>query len=195
MKHFLGTAFAVVLTAAIMAPNTARSSVIINFVETGGGVTMTLSGSLNLTGATSWTGGNLQPANVTPLNASLLVAGNTQLFFGLTGSDNNFGPGPQALPATFSGSQFALLATLGAFGVPLTYTSGDLLSSTMIFDATDFATLGMVVGTYVWSIPSGDTITLNIVPTSIPAPAGLPLALAGVGAVALVRRRRKHAAV
>ena len=48
MKHFAWAALALVIGAVAMTPNTAQSAVIITFEETGGDVTMTLTGSLNV---------------------------------------------------------------------------------------------------------------------------------------------------
>ncbi|MEZ6192941.1 MAG: PEP-CTERM sorting domain-containing protein [Phycisphaerales bacterium] len=59
----------------------------------------------------------------------------------------------------------------------------------MIFTGTDFATLGVTEGSYVWSWGSGgsaDSLTLNIVPE--PASVAL-LVLAGLGITVAVETR------
>ena len=44
--------------------------------------------------------------------------------------------------------------------------------------------------TEVLTLPTGDTITWTTEATPVPVPAGLPLAVAGLGALAWVRRRK-----
>ena len=194
MKHFLGAAFAVVLTAALMAPNTARSAVIINFEETITGVTMTLSGTLDLTGATPFGQAN-SVSGINPGLAIVSIGGSlSDTYLGLSGP-SSFGTGGMFSPSSVTGSPFFMLLANDRFRVPAGYpiTGGPTLDATLTFDGENFASMGLTLGQqFVWTIPSGDTITLNIIAASVPAPAGLPLALAGLGAVALIRRRRKR---
>ena len=200
MKHFLGTAFAVVLIASVMTPNTARSAVIITFEETGGSITMDLSGSLDLTGATPL-GTNAFGTLFSPTSiifGLMLVTGtNTvDVYAGLSGPSAVGGGGLNfVIPASPSSTSFWLQPVFNQFAVPEGYASGDPLNVTLSFTGQSFATMGLTQGDqFIWTIPSGDTITMNIGTLSVPAPAGLPLALAAFGAVALIRRR-KHAAV
>ena len=194
MKHFLGAMLVFVLTAVVVAPNTARSAVIINFAETGGNVTMNLSGSLDLTGAAPGASSPNNPFIIPAIGViSVRDPAGRDAYSGLSGPAG-FGTGGLGFASTFSGSGFLIRLDIGTFEVPLGYVSNDPLSSAMTFNGTDFATRGMIVGTYVWTLPSSDTITVNVGVASVPAPAGLPLALAGLGAVVLIRRQRKHRA-
>jgi hypothetical protein len=74
----------------------------------------------------------------------------------------------------------------------------------MTFNSATFSSLGLTPGAYTWflidpppatlfdadTFPTGDTITLNIVPI----PAALPLFATGVAAVAYAGRRKRKAA-
>ena len=197
MKHFLGTAFAVVLIASVMTPNTAQSAVIINFEETGGSITMDLSGSLDLTGATFALGASSTAVYFSPSSSffnSMLVTGTgmVDLYSGLSGPANLGGSTATALADSPSSTSFWLRPALNQFAVPDGYVSNDPLNATLTFTGQTFMSLGLTEGDqFIWTLPN-DTITMNIGPVPVPAPAGLPLALAGVGAVALIRRQRKH---
>ena len=197
MKHFLGAAFAVVLTAALMAPNTARSAVIINVEETSGNVTIDLSGTLDIAGATP-AGQSVFAASFSPtssVNDLMLVTGtNTvELYSGLSGPPTLGGGTPVFVITSSASTSFWLAPALNQIGVPAGYASGDPLNATLTFSGQSFMSFGLTAGDqFVWTLPSMDTITMNIIPASVPAPAGLPLALAGLGAVALIRRQRKH---
>ena len=200
MKHFLGAMLVSVLTVAVMAPNPARSAVIINFEETGGNVTMDLSGSLDLTGATPSGGGPIGLALFSPTSSiadAILLTGTGLIdrYLSLSGPSVVGGGGPPTVfPDSPSSTSFWLRPLANEFAVPSGYASGDPLNITLTFTGQTFMSLGLTEGDqFVWTLPN-DTITMNIGPLSVPAPAGLPLALAGLGAVAFVRRRRKRSA-
>ena len=189
MKHFAWAALALVIGAVAMTPNTAQSAVIITFEETGGDVTMTLTGSLNVSalGTPSLTtvGNGVGPS------IPNIAVGNVIDFYGSAGlTGPAFGPGGPAGASSASGDSFFFNVSLDAVGVPGGYVSGTALSSTLTFLGETFLSMGMTPGSYLYTFP-GDTITVNVGPVSVPAPAGLPLMLMGLGAVALVRQRRK----
>ena len=196
MKHFLGAMLVSVLTVAVMAPNPARSAVIINFEETGGSVTMNLSGSLDIAGtsfsfSTPFFTTFFSPTSSFGPNASILVTGNNvaDIYFGLSGPSVVGSATGSFFPANPSSTSFWLMPTFNEIGVPAGYASGDPLNATLTFTGQSFASMGLTAGDqFVWTLPN-DTITMNIVAAS--APAGLPLALAAFGAVALIRRRRR----
>ena len=191
MKHFMWAALAVVLSVGALAPKSAHSAVIIDFVETGGDVTMTLTGSLNVsalgTPSSSGTGFSM----VWPSRVRIAVSGTVDMYSGVGLTGPALGTGGVNPTLTLSGDPFFMDTSEDRLGVPAGYVSGTALSSTLTFLNTDFASLGMAPGSYLYTFP-GDTITVNVGSiASVPAPAGLPLALAGLGAVALVRQRRK----
>ena len=119
--------------------------------------------------------------------------------FSIIGGSNSFnerpfgfGTGPEALATSGSGDTFGfdefsqlILPATDPFG---TYVPGDLLSGSATYAGADFATLGMEVGTYVWSWGEGDTFdsfTLNVVPEPSTA------LLMSLGLVGLASRRRR----
>ena len=196
MKHFVWAALAVVLSVGALTPKSANSAVIINFVETGGDVIMDLSGSLDVSAlGTPGTGSVFDAiapsSSIVAVGISPAIFGDIYGGVGLTGPA--FGTGGPGFADSASGDDFLLDGSADNILVPFGYVSGAPLSSTMTFLGQTFLSLGMTPGTYVYTYPA-DTITINVGPVSIPAPAGLPLALAGLGTVALVRQRRKKTA-
>ena len=201
-----------------------------NFTETGGDVVVTASGSI--TDSRAWTvmaqnttvGSYIDPSqgqlgfgNGTSTVANLFFASGTQQ------SGNwisGFGPGtptptPTPTPATSYGGDtlgfvrnfpFATL-TFPALALPTGYSFNpsfsQLLSSTLTFTGTDFTTLGITTGSYVFQ-NGGDTIQLTVgsgggsgggssVPDAGPGPA-LALLLGGLGLRQWRSSRRARAA-
>lgn len=175
------------LAALCFSVGSADAAVTWDFEETASGVFGTLSGSLDLTGATSYRTGPYSKA-LTPNYAVLSTGGDLSIFSGATGP-KSFGTSNSKSP-TVSGSLFYLYGAQGQYGVSNSYVSGSALSGTMNFAGATLASLGLSEGSFVWTVP-GDTITLNFrTATPVPLPASLPLLLAALGTGALLRRRR-----
>ena len=107
---------------------------------------------------------------------------------------SDFGPG--VLPG---GTSFATSGSGDTFGpirsgliVPQGYNSGDLLSGSATYAGETFESLGMDVGTYVWTWGDGgtaDSFTLNV----IPEPGSALLLGMGLAGLSVVRRSRRRA--
>lgn len=70
--------------------------------------------------------------------------------------------------------------------VPSMYVSGDLLgASSATFQNATLASLGVSPGNYVWTLPSGDTVSVNIVPI----PAAFWLLTSALGFLGWLRAR------
>lgn len=132
----------------------------------------------------------------------------------------SFGTGGIVTNGTPTGDFFTLdgIQGLDAVGLPVGYQSNDPLSATLTFAGATFASLGITPGTYVMDLavaPPGDpvidvalapegsvfvvdpstfdnsiTLVFGEIDSVIPLPAGLPLLLAGLGGLALLRRKK-----
>jgi hypothetical protein len=79
--------------------------------------------------------------------------------------------------------------------VPTGYVSGDPLSDSETFDNATFASLGLTVGDYTWTLPS-DSYTIDVeAPVAVPEPASLTLLGISAGMTLLAARRRRRSAV
>ena len=103
-----------------------------------------------------------------------------------------FGNGGEVQATQWNGDSAGLWVEQGFFYVPLGYVSGSALSNAATWANTTLADLGLSTGTYSYTF---GTNTYNVivgdasVPT-VPVPATLPLVLAALGGLALLRRRK-----
>lgn len=198
MKLGLSKRLLVAAAATLIAYLPASSSVIINIIESGGGISVDYSGSLDISGATAdSTYGGHSPG---------MIAGGTNWWIGgPTGSvteynfssyDGPFGTSTSFItpPTTQSGDPFWIWGDNNgtpSVGLVSNYISGDAISGSLTFAGTSFASFGMTAGTsFNYYIPN-DVVVVNIggaAPAPAPAALGfLGLGLAGLG---LARRRR-----
>jgi hypothetical protein len=175
----------------------AEAGFIVTAIETPGGVVFSGGGNLDLNGATL-NAMTTDEAAISPA-AGLLVIGPTSFtlddaYSPLTGP-KSFGAGGIVAASSGFGDHVGFSTTFdpsGVIVVPHGYTSGAPLESSSTYAGATFASLGMTPGTYVYTLPSSDTFTLQI-GAAVPEPSSLSLALCGLGAVGLAgyARRRK----
>ncbi len=193
--------FLAVASCSIAGTVPARATVIVTVSETGGDVVFSGSGTLDLTAwdfqVTFVLGSSVTPDGAflvgpagpspipavdiyeTPLNFSgpLSIGPGSTFSSSTSGSGDTFGPRFEVPPGLV---------------VPFGYLSGNALSGSSTYAGETFASLGIAPGTYVWSWGSGgsaDSLTLNIVAT-VPEPSAFVLTGLGAGALLFRRRRR-----
>jgi hypothetical protein len=201
----LAVAGAVALGLA--APREAEAALTFTFLEQGGNVIGSGSGSFNLAGlrlVQSETNTRVT-SQIRPLGAVLSIGSpdpvSLDLYVGFT-STPVFGVGYGS--GSFTNASAAtggpLIFAVGSFAVPGGYASGAPLSGSITFTGASFASLGMTPGTYVWTWGSGETadsFTLQVgrAPTQepgvVPAPASALLLGAGLLGLAVTRRRAR----
>lgn len=207
----------VALSAALIAAP-AQAGVLFAFEEVNGDVVGTLSGSLDVSGVSD-TGvfDRFLGEGIAPNLAQVASSGGVTAFvdtFAVMGPAS-LGSGGPTFASVSSGDAFLLSGgfTDGiVLALPDGYSGADL-SGTLSFAGATLQGLGITPGDYVYTLvedipglpPSqeslfaasaaapANTITLRFTPGEaavIPLPAGLPLLLAGLGALALLRRKR-----
>jgi hypothetical protein len=169
-----------------------QASIIVTAVQTGGDVTLSSNGgSIDLFGLTLF-GNASASAIIWPSSPNLVMgpssATSIDVYLGtINYSGVDFGSGSETLASTGTGALFGVVEP-NTLVVPGGYSSGFLLSaSTSTYSGQSYASLGMTPGSYVWSFPSAETITLNITPVPIPAAAWL--FASAVGLLGWVRRK------
>jgi hypothetical protein len=186
-----------------ISAESARADVLWLFGQTGGHVVGTLSGSLDLTGASPSGGGALVGAAIFPSGGTITNS------FGSLDNYRGFGPasfgsGTNTFAASVMGSVFGFDGDLSQTDIflPSGYMSGSALSGTITFANATFASLGITAGDYVYSLLNDagvpvDTITVRFVPPSeVPLPGALSFFATGLIGLGLLgwRRKRKQAA-
>lgn len=196
-------------------PGAAHASYLFTFAETGAGVTLTGSGSLNISGLSNPQTANDQGGGfVDPSLIAVEVGGLGSLdAYGVTfDSSQSFGTGDGGQADTGTGPIVGFFGvTSGAVIVHAGYSSGSIADSYSLFSGQTFASLGLTPGTYVYhySYPPEvdfiaraaisesylDTITVRV--GTVPLPASAPLfgaALAVLGAAGYGLKRSPKAA-
>jgi hypothetical protein len=184
----------------------AEAAYIAYLYQDGGNVVGTGSGSLDTSDLTNFGG----EAATNSVNASLGYlhlddqTDNANAFGVVTGPLSFGGGGSFVASTAGNGNAVSIQGNFNGqsvIAVPTGYASGLALgTSTITFDGTTLAALGVTDGTYTWTWGTGpdtDSFTLNIgeaPPTSTPEPASLALLGTGLAALGLNRRRRRKGA-
>ena len=191
------------LRLIIAGSGPAEAAFTFTFLEQGGDVVATGSGSIDLGGLSPVRTDVLPNSGTIPKEAVVGVAGTVSVYSGITGP-GSIGPGGFVTASSGGGEAAAVNGSLGVLGVPTGYVSGSAFSNNMVFTGQTFASLGLIPGTYSWTWDTGamaDRVTVQIGPTAVPEPATsllLGAALLGFAAAyrlcgpdRLGRRRRR----
>lgn len=155
---------------SLTAQAVTASGILINVVESGGDVVATASGSINTTGFGS-------PINV---GASSRLIGRfpgnnsdwVRLGGGVSGALSAYTTLSISPPSTQFASIMAINATTSTgdtvgirndlLELPSSYVSGAVISGSSTWSNKTLVQLGLTAGTYVWSLPNSQTVTVQI---------------------------------
>ncbi len=184
----------------VLAATSANASVVVNIYEDAGNVVTTYSGTLDLGGVSVSTGLGIGPDQLRPAYPAYYRLGGAYVGFGgAAGSGASWIGGTGLIAASSaSGDLFGFRGDVNVVYFGAGYISGSLISGGMTFAGATLASLNMVEGIYnnlfTWGSGSNaDSISMVIsktAPSPVPLPAGLPLLIAGLGAIGLIRRRK-----
>lgn len=177
--------------AGLLMPVAAQAAITINVVEVGANVVATGSGSFTSPGVPN---GGLANYSIT-INASrgaVLVGAQipTNRYYILTpvrtfGTQSSF-----YFPVASAGDAFGVYGQDGALFLPAGYVSGQSLSGSATYGNQTLASMGLSVGTYVFSSGT-DTVTINIGANAgaVPEPVSWAMMIVGMGMVGFAVRR------
>jgi hypothetical protein len=172
----------------------AEAAVVMTLSESGGNVNLVASGTLNMAAiSANFSGGATGFLKPNDLYLTTLGSGfaDTSIHNGVVGP-TSFGLGSIGFAANSgSGDALGVFGSFGGLIVPRGYVSGAPLSGTSTWSGQTFSSMGVTPGTYVYSWGAGataDTLTINV-GAAVPEPSSSLLGL--VGALSLLRRRRR----
>lgn len=192
MKKF---AFTLLAAAALLGSLPTRSHAAFTFTlsQADGNVTITGSGTINLTGLTS-NGALGSVAGINPSNA-FVGAGtptNGTYYSGLTGPAN-FGAASFTRASTSTGNFVQLSGSNNYVCVPTGYVSNSALSDTITLTGATFSSLGFTPGTYTYTWGTGANADSLTVTSVVPEPSTWTAIFAGAGLLGFVTLRRRAA--
>ena len=161
--------------------------------QVGADVVATGSGAFNLMGLDFFASGVANGFGVSAINGTIVMGSgvNTGVdtYNGFTGP-TSFGSGGDFFANTGSGDFVAIQGFLGGhLYVPHDY-AGAALSDSITFNNSNFATMGLTPGTYVWSWGDGANQNFTLQIGSVPD-GGSTVSLLGFASLGLVALRRK----
>ncbi|MEO0796379.1 MAG: hypothetical protein AAFX93_14510 [Verrucomicrobiota bacterium] len=157
-----------ITTGSLLLTSATHAVLTINVTESGSNVVFSGSGDLDLTGASfieTAPSGSFNEV-VVPSNG---VFANQPSFptifdtYSLTSPHVSYGPGAFFSSSTGNATGTPFIVTSGSQRVllPTGYTTGDPIAFTTTFVGQSFASLGISIASYSWTVPS-DIINLNI---------------------------------
>lgn len=177
----------------LVCASSAQAAAIMSFQEVGGNVVGTLSGSLNLNGMTfssGWSSGSNYVDPVEGLFGTGAPGSNQDGYLDQV-AGGVWGTGGATSASSTTGDAVFLWGGGGDLWLPGGYVSGGALSGTLSFAGASLASLGATLGDHVYTLSSGDTLTVRV-GAAVPEPGSLALAVTSLSLLGLsVRRRRR----
>lgn len=189
---------ATVAISGILAATAANAALVINISQVGLDVVVAGSGRINTAGLTNY-GAGPSPTGVGGAYGLAVVGINGGYSDGYGYAFTNpgtFGTGDGTIADSGNGSNFGLIggSDYNAIYLPINYISGTALSGTSLFNNTTLASLGLTIGSYVFNVSNGDTVTVNIGPVAaaVPETATWAMMIAGFGMMGAAMRTRRR---
>jgi len=175
---------------AISASN-AHAKYVAIFDQSGPNVSERGSGTFDVTDLSSANDEPVIVAQVEP-QAGEFISGffhaKTMIFQGAITGPLTFGVGGLTTASLSSGDPVGLIS-FGLLYVPFLYTSGSPVLGSSAYLNASYSSLGMTVGTYVWSWGSGDHADTFTIEVDLPEPSTWALMLLGFAGVGFASRR------
>lgn len=196
-----GKSLALAAGAIFLLCSYGRAATIVTLEQAGSDVVATASGSIDLTGLTFQYSSSGGANDVVASQATIAFknGGTIDVYSGITGP-SSFGSGSITFASSQTGDVFGVIGYMNNIQLPGGYVSGAVLSSTLTWDNTTLAALGVTPGTYTWTWGSGDhadSVTLYAgvtPPTEAPEPGSVLLLSAGfAGFAGLTLRKHRRA--
>lgn len=188
----IAVAAALAVVAPMMAAPASASTININVVETGSGIELTGSGSVDLTGLTlAFDNISNIGSFVNPAEGGFGFDSGGLMDFYTTAPQAIFGPGGLIFVSDVgTGDNFgvAFSGFTAGFIVPSDYQSNDPLQFSLFIAGETLASLGIA------AIDVAETLgnnTISITFTEVPLPAAAPFLLTGIAGLIAVRRRKR----
>lgn len=183
-------ASAVFAILAIAAPG-AFAAYVITIAQNGSNIVASGSGSLDLTDSTNSGYVNWE-SFIGPSQAKVLVGSTTlEYLYYVSGSTTSFGTGGFKDADSSSGTAIAIAGSYNGLYVAASYVSGSITSGTATWNDTTLSGLGLLDGTYTWTLASDDTISVVVGGSISAVPEPASIALLGIPAAFTVFRRRR----
>ncbi len=187
---------ATVAVLGISTATAANAALIFSIDQVGGNVVSSGAGNLNTAGLTDPFNGSPYP-QISGSNGIVIVGDTAQVsrysnaFIGATPSFSN---GTQRIANGASGNTFGILAGLRFLYLPTNYISGSALNGTATYSNQTLASLGLIAGSYVYSLNNSDTVTVNVGPVAaaVPEPGTWAMMLLGFGMIGATARYRRR---
>ena len=159
----------------------APAAIVVTAYESGTDVIFEAEGSLDITGLTPLSSGNTN-AFISPAENRFSLGATDILpfdFYLATSSARAFG---SLFITSFadSGEGMRLGASASGINLPANYESGTDISASAIFNLASFESLGLIEGSYIWTLSTNDSLTLNVTTAPIPLPAAIWMLLSGL---------------
>ena len=178
---------------------TANAAAVYEFNVIDGNIVGTLSGTIDVNGAEVSSDGTLGTGIFFGSPAGILQIADADpepaTSYSITGP-GSFSTGAGMLPmgATFTGSEL-FLNSGDTFTLPDDQLVGGVATmvGTFFLEGMDFEDLGIIVGSYTYTLTNGDTFTLvfNDMVAPVPVPGALALFVPAIAGGVIARRRRK----
>jgi len=197
MNKIASLTIGIALAATVWFPR-AKAEFIVNIDQVGSNVVETGSGSLSLNGAVLFDSGagaapSTHPSSAPSILLGLAPLGSVDAYIGAITGPGNFGTGGQTFADIGTGDSVGIAPGGRSFIlVPAGYVSGRPLTDSDTYNSQTFASMGLAIGTYTYTLPA-DTFVINVnAPAAVPEPSSVSALAPALGLAMLFASRRRR---